>query len=128
MPEFSEVSLTRLASCHADLQTLFMEVIKGVDCSILEGYRGKEAQEEAFRKGCSQLHFPNGKHNRSPSLAVDVAPYPIDWDNIERFKEFAQYVKHIIALLAQEGKISSTIDWGGDWIGFKDYPHWEIAS
>ena len=88
MAEFSKKSLDHLKTCHVDLQRLFMEVIKKYDCSILEGYRGREEQEKAVKKGNSEKHYPESKHNKVPSLAVDVAPYPVDWKNRAAFMGF----------------------------------------
>ena len=82
MPRFSQESFSKLSTCHQDLQILFYEVIKSFDCTILEGYRNEQDQEKAFKEGNSKLHWPNGKHNSSPSRAVDVSPYPIDWNNL----------------------------------------------
>jgi len=77
MPSFSKKSLSHLSTCHDDLQDLFKEVVVHFDCTVLAGYRNKEEQETAFRHGMTQLRFPHGKHNKSPSLAADVIPLPI---------------------------------------------------
>ena len=81
MPKFSQASFSKLATCHIDLQCLFYEVIKYFDCTILEGYRNEVDQDKAFASGHTKLHWPNGKHNRNPSMAVDVTPYPVDFAN-----------------------------------------------
>ena len=122
MPTFGRKSTERLTQAHPDLQHLFSEIIKTIDCSVLCGYRGKEEQEAAYRDGNSKLHFPDSKHNHLPSLAVDVAPYPINWQNIERFKSFGEFVKKT----AEE--LGIKIRWGGDFKTWKDYPHYEIIS
>jgi len=65
-----------------------------------------------------------------PSLAVDVAPYPIDWNDRERFCYFAGYVKGIAKSLGTE------LRWGGDWDrdtqvkdnNFDDLPHFELVE
>jgi peptidoglycan L-alanyl-D-glutamate endopeptidase CwlK len=44
MPQFGKDSLTKLSTCHPDLQKLFNEVIKHYDCTILEGHRSDEDQ------------------------------------------------------------------------------------
>ena len=41
------------------------------------------------------MQYPNSKHNKLPSKAVDVAPYPIDWNDPDRFYHFAGYVRGI---------------------------------
>jgi hypothetical protein len=91
------------------------------DCSIICGFRNEVEQEKAFRAGKSKLHFPHSKHNVWLSRAVDVVPWPIDWDDIERFKALAGIIKDRADLL----KIK--VVWGGDWVNFLDYPHWELG-
>ena len=92
MAKFGKTSKQRLSTCHEDLQTVFNEVIKHVDCSILEGHRSGERQDKLFAEGKTKVKYPNGRHNANPSNAVDVAPYPIDWDDRERFHLFAGFV------------------------------------
>jgi hypothetical protein len=130
MPSFSRRSLDRLNTCDARLRVIFNQVIKHFDCTVLEGHRGEEAQNEAFRQGHSQLQWPDGKHNAWPSQAVDVAPYPIDWEDRERFTYFAGFVMGIA--ISQGIKIR----WGGDWNmdmdlkdnRFDDLVHFELID
>jgi len=128
MPRFSKKSQANLASCHSDLQRLFNHVIKYDDCTILEGHRSEERQNKLFADGKSQLKFPKGKHNATPSRAVDVAPYPIDFKDTERFCLFAGKV------MVYARMMGIPIRWGGDWNmdgkmrdeTFKDFCHWEL--
>jgi len=130
MPRFSTKSRSKLHTCDERLVDLFNEVVKGFDCTILEGHRGKKAQNEAFNKGNSKVKFPNGKHNQSPSVAVDVAPYPIDWSDRDRFHYFSGYVLGIASQMGLK------IRWGGDWDmdtktkdnKFDDLVHFEIKE
>jgi len=130
VPKFSERSLKKLATCDSRLIRLFNEVVKHMDCTILCGTRGKEEQDDAFRKGFSKVQFPNSRHNSSPSAAVDVAPYPIDWNDRDRFYYFAGIVKGIAS------QMGYVIRWGGDWDSdndfkdqnFMDWPHFEIKN
>lgn len=130
MPRFGSKSLGQLKSANTKLQVLFEEVVKEFDCSVLDGHRTEEEQNEAFRKGHSKLQFPQSKHNKYPSMAVDVAPYPIDWNDKERFYYFAGYVKGVAESL------DIKIRWGGDWDGdthvkdqtFFDLPHFELVE
>src|SRR5687768_11435850 len=78
MPKFSQASIDKLATCHPDLRVLFNEVIKHFDCTISDGHRGEAAQNKAFDEGKSKLRWPNGNHNKLPSMAVDVYPYPVN--------------------------------------------------
>lgn len=130
MPEFSPLSKRRLAECHPDLQKLMNEVIKHYDIVILCGFRGKDEQDKAFREGKSKLAFPKSKHNVTPSLAVDIAPYPLDWNDLKRFWHLAGYVK------ATAERLGIKIRQGADWDGdndfkdqkFVDLPHVELAD
>ena len=92
MPKFGRKSRERLATCHEDLQDLFNEVIKHVDCSVIEGQRSKERQNKLYEEGKTKVQYPNGRHNAIPSRACDVVPYPIDWNDRERFHLFAGFV------------------------------------
>ena len=49
MPKFGKGSLKALSTCDKKLQEVFNEVIKTVDCSILEGHRDKTAEATAAR-------------------------------------------------------------------------------
>ena len=122
MPHYSQRSQERLESCHEDLIVLFEDVIAVTDCSILCGTRTREDQDLAFSEGHSQLKYPNSKHNQSPSSAIDVIPYPVDWDDIYSFFHLAGVVKGI----AYSRGIDIT--WGGDWKSLKDYPHYELRK
>jgi len=134
MPQFSNTSKKRLATCHQDLQTIFHYVIKYFDCTIICGHRDQEAQNKAYDDGFSRVRFPGSKHNFSPSMAVDVVPWPIEWDNIERMKYFAGYVMGVAKMLKDYGAISheliSGLDWDNDTIlkdtTFKDHPHFQL--
>ena len=60
--EYSTRSRNALNSAHEDLQKLFNEVIKTIDCTVVFGYRSKVKQEEQFDQGRTKLHFPKSKH------------------------------------------------------------------
>jgi len=136
MAKFGKTSTSRLRQCHNDLQILFNEVVRHFDCSVICGHRSQPEQDEAFEKGFSKVKFPNSKHNQFPSLAVDVVPYPIDWNDTKRMIHFAGLVKGLSIKLIEEGKINHHIRWGGDWDSdtelkdnkFQDYPHFELLT
>ena len=109
MPRFGSRSINRIKTCDQRLQELFYEVVKHFDCTIIEGSRGKERQDKAYADGKSKVKYPNGKHNQFPSVAVDVAPYPIDWSDRDRFHYFGGFV---LGVAKQKGL---NIRWGGDW-------------
>jgi len=128
MPRFGGKSRRELATCDKKLQEVFHEVIKTVDCSVLKGHRNQVDQDKAFKEGRSKLRYPDGNHNASPSFACDVVPYPIDWDDRERFHLFAGFV------LGTAKQMGIDLRWGGDWNinwyvddnNFDDFPHFEL--
>lgn len=130
MPQFSNSSAAKLAQCDPRLRAVFDEVIQHFDCTIITGHRGKAEQDEAFRTGKSKVQWPNGKHNTVPSLAVDAAPYPINWEDRERASLFAGFVLGVA--IARGTKLR----WGGDWNRdtqtadnkFDDLWHFELAE
>lgn len=131
MPAFGKASRRRLETLHPDLQRLLTSAIQnGPDFAILCGHRTEAEQNEAYRLKRSQLNWPNSKHNEIPSKAVDVAPYPIDWDDLNRFRFLAGYLQ------GQADARGLKIRWGGDWDGdymehderFRDLPHFELVD
>ena len=130
MPKFGKTSKERLATCDERLQKVFNEVINYVDCSVLEGHRDERKQNQYFSEGKSKVQYPFGRHNTKPSRAVDVAPYPIDWNDRERFHLFAGFVLGIAY------SMDISLRWGGDWNQnfevddnkFDDFPHFELLN
>ena len=130
MPRYSTRSKKRLATCDERLQKVFNEVIRHVDCSILEGHRSKERQNKLYDEKRTKVKYPNGRHNSSPSKAVDVTPYPVDWEDRERETLFAGFVLGIARGMGYK------LRWGGDWDQdfqvmdnrFDDFPHFEIKE
>lgn len=150
MPSFSNKSASNLNTCHPKLIDLFNQVIKFYDCTIIQGHRTKEEQDEYFYAQKSQVRWPDSKHNKSPSLAVDVAPWvngripwprtPVLWtDKVQRntyikdlsqFYHFAGYVEGVAEMMGIK------IRWGGDWDKdhdlmdnkFDDLVHFELVD
>jgi len=122
---FGKRSLERLETCHEDLQEIAHELIKYMDVTVLCGHRGEREQNSAFNSGHSRLMFPRSKHNKTPSRAVDLAPYQgnvpggVDWKDIGRFKKMVELVE----MIAKEKKIKIRL--GRDF-SFKDWPHVEL--
>jgi len=129
MPTFSKSSLNSLHSADGRLQRLFKEVIKHFDCKVLCGHRGRAEQNQKFAEGKSKLRYPSSRHNRFPSLAVDVAPYFAEEPHIRWDIEHDQYVRDTWMKFSGLVKgIAAMQDvhvrWGGDW-GW-DFAHWEL--
>lgn len=128
MPKFSRSSLIKLETCHEDLQKICNQAIKIIDFSVLCGHRTQDEQEKAYRRGTSKLTWPYSKHNSTPSLAVDLLPFPVDWFNVSRFHALAGV---LFAIAAYE---NINLRWGGTWGNldtkhkpvFVDLPHYEL--
>ena len=130
MASFGASSRSKLETCHPDLIALCELVIEGYDFSVLEGKRSNERQDELFRQNKSKLRAGQSKHNGDISLAVDIAPFPIDWNNTQRF--------YLLAGMMFQGAadLGIRIRWGGDWDrdwvhtdqSFHDLPHFELRD
>ena len=124
-----EKSQILLKSCHPDLQRLVQRVALRYPLKVLVGYRDKETQNQMFKEGKSKLQWPQGKHNVFPSLAIDLAPLPIDWDDRAKFYHFIGFV---LGTAMEMGiNIRSGADWDSDLDfaeeTFKDLVHIELV-
>ena len=118
-------SREKLNTCHPSLQALFKAVDLRASIQVVCGFRNEADQNKAYADGFSQVKWPNGKHNKTPSVAVDVVPLidgRIEWKNEDAFKALSETVK----CCAEESGIK--VRWGGDWKGFVDRPHWELTE
>tara|TARA_R110000824_G_scaffold21496_4_gene80052 strand:+ start:4667 stop:5011 length:345 start_codon:yes stop_codon:yes gene_type:complete len=113
------------------MNMIVREAITMYDFSVLEGYRSPERQDMLFRDGKSKLPGGKSKHNVFPSIAVDLAPFPIDWNDLDRFV-FLAGVMHASAHAIGFG---DQLRWGGDWDmdhqltdeRFRDLGHFELV-
>lgn len=128
--KFSKRSLDNLETCAKPLQTLFKKCIEvtDIDFTVICGHRDKKSQDEAYRLGNSKLRWPKSNHNKLPSLAADVVPYPIDWKDLQKFDELAKIIKSVWEDMTDEEKDGYDLAWGGDWKKFIDRPHWELVK
>lgn len=129
MPSFSKKSLSKVRTCHIDIQKVCFEAIKIYDFRVLCGWRSKSEQNKAYDAGASKICWPNSKHNTSKVLhsvaivsdshAVDIAPYftkkpHIRWDDEFAFIYLAGHMMAIAFMLGVE------LRWGGCWRRDKD--------
>jgi len=129
MPKFGKSSQARLDTCHPDLQLLLNFVIKKIDITILCGHRTEAEQNKAYREKKSKLKFPQSKHNKVPSMAVDLSLYPINWSDHGSFYMVIGYIRRVADELGIKIRVGS--DWDGDWKtkdqSFHDLPHIELV-
>tara|TARA_R100001530_G_C4177174_1_gene118396 strand:- start:58 stop:438 length:381 start_codon:yes stop_codon:yes gene_type:complete len=105
MPKFGRMSRERLKGINVKLVNVLNELIKIMDVTIIEGLRTEERQKELLEKGATKVKY--SKHMEGK--AVDVAPYPIDWNDRERF----HYMGGMLRGIGQSMGIK--VRWGGDW-------------
>lgn len=126
MYKFGEESRRNMKGVDSRLIDVLNEAIKLMDISVLEGLRSKERQLILYKAGDTKV-----KHSKHmDGMAVDVAPYPIDWEDRERF----HYMGGMMRGIAQQK--GHTVRWGGDWDkdgevddnDWDDLPHIELKD
>ena len=126
MYRFGKRSKERLKGVKPELVNVLNEVVKIMDVTIIEGLRTEERQKELVASGASKTKY--SKHLEGK--AVDLAPYPIDWEDRDRF----HYMGGMIRGIAKQ--LNVNVRWGGDWDsdgetkdnGFDDLVHVELRG
>jgi hypothetical protein len=126
MFKFGKRSKERLKGVNPKLVNVLNELIKIMDVTIIEGLRTETRQNELLAQGKSKTKY--SKHLEGK--AVDLAPYPIDWEDRERF----HYMGGMIRGIGKQQGVD--IRWGGDWDSdgeikdnsFDDLVHVEIKG
>ena len=143
MYKLSKRSLTNLQGVNTNLVKVVQRAIEITkqDFMVTEGLRSREQCCINYGKGrtaqqCTQKGVPAkyaqpniskvtwlnnpfaSKH--SQGRAVDLVPYPVDWNDLAKFRSIAEAMKQA----AKE--LDVFINWGGDWQKTKDYPHFEV--
>ena len=124
MYRFGKRSKERLKGVKPELVNVLNELIKVMDVTIIEGLRTEARQEQLVAEGASITKYSKHLSGR----AVDLAPYPIAWEDRERF----HYMGGMLRGIAKQMNVE--IRWGGDWDGdgeirdnsFDDLVHVEL--
>ena len=111
-------SLQSLSGVHPDLVAVVKRAITITeqDFTVIEGIRNINRQRELVKKGASTTM--NSRH--ITGHAVDMVPWPVDWNDLERFEIMSEAMK------AAAEELDIPIVWGGDWKSFYDAPHFEL--
>ena len=108
MPKFSSASLHKIATLDPRLQRILRAaIVGGPDFTIISAKRTPAEQAALVAEGKSQTL--KSLHLAEPSLAVDLAPWPLDWNDTARFHLLAGWV------LAHAAVLGIGVRWGGDW-------------
>jgi len=126
MYKFGRRSRERLKGVDVRLVNVLNELIKMMDVTIIEGLRSAERQKELLAKGATKVKY--SKHMEGK--AVDLSPYPIDWENRDGF----YYMGGMIRGIAKQMGVN--VRFGGDWDSdgdtkdnsFDDLVHVEIKD
>jgi len=141
MPKFNRRSKNKLSTVDDRLKYVCLKAISIYDFSVLSGHRSPAEQFKLFKKGrklfnghwlikepdkivtyCDGMD-KKSNHNSDPSIAIDLAPYPIDWEDESRFF----FLAGILIGIWDEADIKGKLSWGGNW-RWKDFPHFEIKE
>jgi len=156
--KLSAASRVKLADVHPRLVEVVLRAIElsEQDFSVLEGVRTPARQRVLYGQGRTAAELKrvgvdpklakprsakvtwtlNSNHFVNPKTgfghAVDLVPFPVDWEGPTRFPKFDAIAKAMFAAAAEKGV---TLRWGADWDrdgnprerGETDSPHFEIV-
>jgi peptidoglycan L-alanyl-D-glutamate endopeptidase CwlK len=105
----------------------FLKIAKGTDkdIRILSGTRTYAQQDELYGHGRNGNPNPiitnarGGQSNHNFGIAWDIGLFDGNGNYISNDSGYISF--SAVVLLAM-----STIEWGGNWIHFKDYPHYQL--
>ncbi len=111
-------SRQNLSGVHPDMVAVVEKALElsEVDFTVIEGVRNIERQRQLLADGKSTTL----KSRHLTGHAVDMVPWPVDWEDLERFEAMAKAMK------AAAKELEVPIIWGGDWKSFYDAPHFEL--
>ena len=128
MRQWTDRSLTNLRGIHPELRRVMDRALREAPFAfvVTEGLRTFARQQELVRIGASKTL--NSRH--LTGHAVDLVPYvDVDKDGrveVEEMYSWPLYYKLAPVIKAAADKEDVAIVWGGDWVKFRDGPHWEL--
>ena len=123
-------SIDRLKGVNPSLVAVFKRACETMpfDVTVLEGLRSYERQQELLKQGATKVSISRHMSGN----ALDIAPYPIDWNDLERFQIVAEH------MFKAAKELGIVIRWGGTWersftkpvkwAKFLDAPHFELPA
>lgn len=139
-------SLNTLATVNPAMQAVVKRAIEitTVDFMVVQGRRTWDEQARLYGQGrtasqmktmglptaYAQPHLPKVtwtmKSNHLSGNAVDLAAWVnggISWDTNKGY-----YEAIAVAMKQAAMELCTVIEWGGDWVKTKDYPHFELRT
>lgn len=127
----SQRSLDALKGVHPNMVRVVKRAIQITqqDFLVTEGVRTPERQRQLYAQGRTApgpkvtwtLQSNHFVQKSGYGHAVDLVPFPVDWNDRRKFHVIASAMKQ--AALAEGVKLA----WGGDW-GTPDLPHFELVK
>lgn len=131
--KLGKTSLARLQGVDETLVNVVKRAIEisEVDFTVMEGVRTLERQRELYAQGRTapgKIVTWTMKSKHIEGKAVDLVPYPLDWNDLDKFNK----IKDAMFKAAKE--LDVNLRWGADWDcdgnyrekGEYDSPHFEI--
>jgi peptidoglycan L-alanyl-D-glutamate endopeptidase CwlK len=137
--QLGKKSKNKLKGVHPNLVRVIERAIQlsSQDFTVLEGLRTPERQAELYAQGRTKpgqvvtwtlksRHFVQAD---GWGHAVDLVPWPIDWNSLPKFDAIAK------AMFQASKELGTPIRWGADWDqdgqprerGETDSPHFELV-
>lgn len=116
----SHRSEDRLKGVHPDLVKVVVRALElsDIDFSVIEGLRTVERQKELLQKKATTTMRSRHLTGHAVDLAAIVGN-EIRWD-WPLYDQLAHYMK------AAAHELDIPLEWGGDWVTFKDGPHFQL--
>ncbi len=118
----SQRSQNNLNDVHQDLVRIVYLALtfSEYDFVVIEGVRSLIRQKELMKEGKSKTL--NSRH--LTGHAVDIVPLVnrvIPWQDWSAFESVSKAMKKAAY------QLGISINWGGDWVSFRDGPHYELC-
>jgi peptidoglycan L-alanyl-D-glutamate endopeptidase CwlK len=133
-------SFKNLEGVHPKLVAVVGQAIQITeqDFMVIEGVRTQARQDELWAQGRTKPGpvvtwvkdvSSHGIHEDGFGHAVDLCPYPVDWNDLSKFDAISK------AMFAAASELGVKLRWGADWDqdgkprerGESDSPHFELA-
>lgn len=136
----SKLSLSRLEGVEPRLVKVVKRAIQisMQDFMVLEGVRTPERQKQLYAQGRTKpgnivTWTLKSNHFKKPDgfgHAVDLVPFPVDWNTLSKFDAVSK------AMFKAADELGLQIRWGADWDsdgkprerGESDSPHFELVG
>lgn len=117
---FTKSERVILLGLHVDLQAVLLQFAREYELPfrLLEGRRTLQRQRILFQRGATKTM--NSRH--LTGHAFDLAPVinrTVSW-------HWPQYFPLAMEMKRAASIVGVPVKWGGDWVTFKDGPHWEL--